>query len=102
MYRFVQRGQSVLENSAEPPKKSAKTIVRIYYVSEGDETLYVDSEPLTYQAAEALANHCTPTKSTAARVQRYAVGETPVLWKSNARGIVLPSAQQEASQDVLT
>jgi hypothetical protein len=92
--KWIARGRAFLEATPEAPSKAARTWVRIYYRSEGGETLCVEAGPLTWQAADAL------TSGLRATYQRWSVtrcichgreGCPPPPVKTGARLVKFPS-----------
>lgn len=90
MKRWINRGRAVLETKPEPRRRSEKTVVRIYYVSAGDELLCTDSAAMTLQAAEKLEASLAPQNSMAVRVESYGIGEPRTAWKK-ARLVIMPA-----------
>lgn len=88
MWTLARKGRSELESKPEPKKKMAVWIVRVYYTSEGGETLYTDSEPMTYYAAEDIQAHFSRHNTAiAAYLFNKTTGQIPLI---GTRGVVFP------------
>ena len=90
----MRRGRAVLDGPPETPRKTAHTVVRIYFRSAGDELLCVDSDLLTWQGADKLKSALA--HSAALRVESYGSLEERVAW-SGARVVVMPSQVHEGA-----
>lgn len=93
MKRWINHGRAALEDDTEAPKPSAWIVVRIYYVSAGDELLCIDSEPMTWQAADKLKASLSAKSSMAVRVETSTPGEPRPGW-NGARLVVMPSQME--------
>ncbi len=85
---LARQGRKVLEAPAAAPKKTARTIVRIYYTSAGGELLAVDAGPMTWQEADKLTSLLD--RGIAVKYERYGMHENRIPWQ-RARVVVMPS-----------
>jgi hypothetical protein len=88
------RGEHVLTAPAVAPPLSAVWIVRIFYLSAGDEILACDSEPLTYQARDRLSHELNASDAlgwTTRRTDGSCVRSYGRSCGERARLVTLPS-----------